>query len=94
MNCQELRTLLHPYIDGELDLVRHVEIEEHLKGLPPMRPSRNNRCVRCGPLWLVRLAPLPGPGGVKCAACWPFSGRFGRSAADSGATNLECAVCH
>jgi anti-sigma factor RsiW len=30
MNCRELRLLLEPYSDGELDLVRRVEIEEHL----------------------------------------------------------------
>jgi anti-sigma factor RsiW len=30
MKCQEVRHLLHPYSDGELDLVRHVEIDEHL----------------------------------------------------------------
>ena len=31
MNCSELRTLLHGYVDGELDPVRNVEIEEHLR---------------------------------------------------------------
>lgn len=31
MTCGELRTVLHGYMDGELDLVRHVEIEEHLR---------------------------------------------------------------
>jgi anti-sigma factor RsiW len=30
MNCRELRLLLEPYSDGELDLLRRVEIEEHL----------------------------------------------------------------
>ncbi len=30
MNCPEVQRLLHPYSDGELDLVRHLEIEEHL----------------------------------------------------------------
>jgi anti-sigma factor RsiW len=31
MNCSSVQDLLHPFIDGELDVVRHVEIEEHLK---------------------------------------------------------------
>jgi len=31
VTCGELRTLLPGYMDGELDLVRHVEIEEHLR---------------------------------------------------------------
>ena len=30
MKCQDVRHLLHPYSDGELDLVRHVQIEAHL----------------------------------------------------------------
>jgi anti-sigma factor RsiW len=29
--CQEAHRLIHPYLDGELDLVRSVEIEAHLK---------------------------------------------------------------
>jgi anti-sigma factor RsiW len=32
MTCRDLQHLLHPYSDGELDLVRRVEIEEHLAG--------------------------------------------------------------
>lgn len=31
MNCQEVVSLLHPYVDCELDLVRHVQIERHLQ---------------------------------------------------------------
>jgi anti-sigma factor RsiW len=34
MNCHEAQSLLHPFVDGELDALRHVEIEEHLKGCP------------------------------------------------------------
>lgn len=30
MKCRDVQHLLHPYSDGELDLVRHVEIEKHL----------------------------------------------------------------
>jgi anti-sigma factor RsiW len=30
MNCGDVQRLLDPYADGELDLVRHVEIDEHL----------------------------------------------------------------
>ena len=32
MNCKDVRRLLQSYSDGELDLVRHVEMEEHLRG--------------------------------------------------------------
>lgn len=32
MNCHEIRQLLEPYADGELDLVRHMQMDEHLAG--------------------------------------------------------------
>ena len=31
MNCQEAQTLLHAYVDGELELSRNLEIEQHLQ---------------------------------------------------------------
>jgi anti-sigma factor RsiW len=34
VNCEELRDLLHGYVDGELDLVRNLEIEQHLEQCP------------------------------------------------------------
>ena len=30
MNCAQIRNLLHAFLDGELDLVRHLEVEHHL----------------------------------------------------------------
>lgn len=36
MNCAEILPLLHAYADGELDLVRSLEVEDHLKS-----------CARC-----------------------------------------------
>lgn len=30
MDCQETRVLLHGYVDGELDLVNHLKVDEHL----------------------------------------------------------------
>jgi anti-sigma factor RsiW len=32
MSCEDARSLLHAYVDGELDLVRSLEIEKHLDG--------------------------------------------------------------
>jgi len=32
VNCQETQDLIHGYVDGELDLVRNLEIERHIKG--------------------------------------------------------------
>jgi anti-sigma factor RsiW len=37
MNCHEAEPLLHPYLDGELDLVTSVRVEEHIAG-----------CAGCG----------------------------------------------
>ena len=34
MNCQEMTELLHGYLDRELDLVRSLEAEQHLKECP------------------------------------------------------------
>jgi anti-sigma factor RsiW len=34
MNCDECQSLLDAYADGELDLVRHIELEAHLKACP------------------------------------------------------------
>lgn len=34
MNCDESKLLLDAYADGELDLVRHIELEAHLKACP------------------------------------------------------------
>ena len=34
MACTDKASLLHGYLDGELDLVRSLELEEHLKGCP------------------------------------------------------------
>jgi anti-sigma factor RsiW len=31
VNCEETRNLIHGYVDGELDLVRSLEIEQHLR---------------------------------------------------------------
>lgn len=37
MNCEEARRLVHAHLDGELDLVRTVELDEHLSGCEPCR---------------------------------------------------------
>ena len=45
MTCSEFRTFLHGYMDGELDLVRQVEIEEHLR-----------TCGACSQIYQTQLA--------------------------------------
>src|SRR5438045_2732221 len=34
MTCKEIQKLVDPYIDGELDLVRNLDIEYHLQDCP------------------------------------------------------------
>jgi mycothiol system anti-sigma-R factor len=34
VNCQDSQEFLHAYLDGELDLVRHLEVERHLAECP------------------------------------------------------------
>jgi anti-sigma factor RsiW len=34
MNCKDIEEVIHGYLDGELDLIRSVAIEEHLKNCP------------------------------------------------------------
>ncbi|HEY7424924.1 MAG TPA: anti-sigma factor [Gemmataceae bacterium] len=49
MTCDDLQSLLHGYVDGELDLVRHLDIEQHLAGCP--------ECARaCQRLHVLRSA--------------------------------------
>src|SRR5262249_55869692 len=35
MNCNEIQNLIHAYVDGELDLVRSLELETHLRECDP-----------------------------------------------------------
>ncbi len=42
MNCAEMHPLLHPYTDGELDLVRSLEVEQHLKTCAACATQKNS----------------------------------------------------
>ena len=51
MTCETARLLIHPYIDGELDLSRSLELEEHVRG-----------CAACAAeVSAVRSQPILGP---------------------------------
>lgn len=39
MSCQETRQLLDAYVDGELDLVRSLELERHLESCAECHPT-------------------------------------------------------
>jgi anti-sigma factor RsiW len=45
MTCEETRTLLHGYLDDELDLVSSLEIERHLTGCPTCAAVLSNQRV-------------------------------------------------
>jgi anti-sigma factor RsiW len=47
VDCNQCRNLLHPYLDGELDLVRHLEVEQHLHDCEAcMGLDENHRSLR------------------------------------------------
>jgi anti-sigma factor RsiW len=43
MSCQRIQETLDGYLDGELDLVRNMEVEEHLRGCPACTETYQNR---------------------------------------------------
>jgi anti-sigma factor RsiW len=45
VTCQEIQLLLHGYLDGELDLVRSLEIEEHLASCAACRQLQKSQQV-------------------------------------------------
>lgn len=42
MNCNEIHPLLHAYLDSELDLMRSLEVERHLKTCPGCMASKRS----------------------------------------------------
>ena len=39
MKCPETQTLINGYVDGELDLIKSLEIEQHLQACPACAQS-------------------------------------------------------
>jgi anti-sigma factor RsiW len=63
LNCQETQKLIHAYLDGELDLVKSLEIEEHLQGCPTCSQIYQNQqalrtSLNAGLLYFRSPAPL------------------------------------
>ena len=49
MSCENTKSQLHAYVDGELDSVRSQELEQHLKGCPACsRAHQENQSLRRG----------------------------------------------
>ena len=47
MGCQETQNLMHGYIDGELDLLNNLQVEQHLQDCPACaRDHQNNQALR------------------------------------------------
>ena len=58
MSCQEAQDLLHGYLDGELDLVRSLEIEQHLQACRNCSQAYQNQqalrsAIRSGRLYFT-----------------------------------------
>jgi anti-sigma factor RsiW len=63
VNCQETQNLIHAFLDGELDLVKSLEIEEHLQGCPACSQTYQNHqalrtAMNAGSLYFRSPAPL------------------------------------
>ena len=43
MNCKEIEQVIHGYLDGEVDLVRSLAIEQHLKDCPACARAQQQR---------------------------------------------------
>jgi anti-sigma factor RsiW len=81
MKCAEVRQLVSPYLDSELDAKTSLEVERHLESCPECAglfaaegkfDERISRCLRSGQrtasLWKgieARLQPAPGPGWLR-----------------------------
>ena len=45
MSCQTAQELIHGYVDGELDLARSLEVEQHLQQCPVCATAYRNQTV-------------------------------------------------
>jgi anti-sigma factor RsiW len=62
MNCDDARRLIAAYSDGELDLVRSLEVEEHLRGCDSCASARENlRALKEA----AHSAYFPSPAGLR-----------------------------
>ena len=52
MNCDEVRHMLDAYVDGELDLIRHGDVETHLPGCVNCKEAAEDKTQFCS---LVRM---------------------------------------
>ena len=85
MTLEETNRLLHAHIDGELDVAKTLELEEHLARNPALRAVgerlremsvaiRDKADYHTAPAWLearVRAATAAEPAGVTARRSWP-----------------------
>ena len=70
MDCGDVHNLLHPYLDGELDLVRTLDVERHLGECPACAQARDQQqalrvAIRRGSLYHEAPALLRESGGTQ-----------------------------
>lgn len=63
MNCHDAQQLIHPFVDGELELTGHLNIEQHLRECPGcsrdyQAQQRIASAVKAPPLYFVPPADL------------------------------------
>jgi anti-sigma factor RsiW len=61
VSCQETQDLLHGYVDGELDLVRTLQIEQHLRECPACARAYAHQQALCAALRAGSLYFMPPP---------------------------------
>jgi anti-sigma factor RsiW len=76
VTCDEIRGLLSPYLDGELDLVRSVELDRHLEECPTCAAALEqmqslSRTLRASGLY----HPMPAPLRRRILSSLPQAGR-------------------
>ena len=90
MNCAATQNRIHPYMDGELDLIKAIAIEAHLNRCPACKESyqkhnvsraivRNHATYYAAPRNLrgcIHTSIQPAPGGSKCLRRWVPSWRW------------------
>jgi anti-sigma factor RsiW len=103
MDCDASRRLLGPYVDGELDLVHHLEVEDHLRTCPACaRAAEDLRAGRsllrgalprhAAPAGLVQRIRASLPAGVAPPPSRPAATGFRRYVVMTGSLAAALAV--
>ena len=91
MNCPEAQSLLSPHLDNELDLLRSVDLEQHLQTCPDCRRhSQQTKAARAAVREQATYFAAPDALREKIMATLPAAKR---TTATPAWFNLSCRVC-